>query len=60
MEMLLFLFLEKINEYNSEVTQEEIDQFRKIVQDERSNALLVQAQLSLQEDADIIFINSAD
>ena len=40
--------------------QEEIDQFRKIIQDERSNDLLVQAQLSLQEDADIIFINSAD
>ena len=57
---VIVLFLEKINEYNSEVTQEEIDQFRKIVQDERSNALLVQAQLSLQEDADIIFINSAD
>ena len=57
---VMVLFLEKINEYNSEVAQEEIDQFRKIIQDERSNAFLVQAQLSLQEDADIIFINSAD
>ena len=57
---VIVLFLEKINKYNSEVAQEEIDQFRKIIQDERSNDLLVQAQLSLQEDADIIFINSAD
>jgi len=57
---VMVLFLEKINKYNSEVAQEEIDQFRKIIQDERSNDLLVQAQLSLQEDADIIFINSAD
>ena len=57
---VIVLFLEKINEFNKEVTQEEIDQFRKIIQDERSNVLLVQAQLSLQEDADIIFINSAD
>jgi len=57
---VIVLFLEKINEFNKEITQEEIDQFRKIIQDERSNVLLVQAQLSLQEDADIIFINSAD
>jgi peptidyl-prolyl cis-trans isomerase D len=57
---IFILSLDEVNDAATEISEDQIDQFTKLMQQERVNSLVSQVQRSLEENADIVLLNNLD
>ena len=57
---IFILSLDEVNDAAAEISEDQIDQFTKLMQQERVNSLVSQVQRSLEENADIVLLNNLD